>query len=52
MSGPVPEWVLNALAAGTVFTVMLSVGLSIAAFALIAAIRLRRDASKPAPSPA
>jgi BASS family bile acid:Na+ symporter len=31
MSGPVPEWVLNALAAGTVFTVMLSVGLSIAA---------------------
>ena len=30
MSGPVPQWVLNALAAGTVFTVMFSVGLGVA----------------------
>lgn len=31
MSGPIPEWVLNTLAAGTVFTVMFSVGLAVAA---------------------
>ncbi|HEX7271415.1 MAG TPA: hypothetical protein VF420_04600 [Casimicrobiaceae bacterium] len=30
MSGPVPQWMLNALAAGTVFTVMFSVGLGVA----------------------
>jgi len=30
VSGPVPQWVLNALAAGTVFTVMFSVGLGVA----------------------
>ncbi|HVP89284.1 MAG TPA: bile acid:sodium symporter [Casimicrobiaceae bacterium] len=31
MSGPVPEWVLNALAVGTVFTVMFGLGLGISA---------------------
>jgi BASS family bile acid:Na+ symporter len=31
MTGPVPEWILNAVAAGTVFTVMFSLGLGIAA---------------------
>jgi BASS family bile acid:Na+ symporter len=31
VSGPVPEWVLNWLAVGTVFTVMFSLGLGIAA---------------------
>ena len=31
MSGPVPEWVLNALAASTLITVMFSLGLGIAA---------------------
>ena len=30
MSGPIPEWVLNVAVVGTVFTVMFSVGLSIA----------------------
>jgi bile acid:Na+ symporter, BASS family len=31
MNGPIPEWVLTAAAVGTVFTVMFSVGLGIAA---------------------
>jgi BASS family bile acid:Na+ symporter len=31
MTGPVPDWMLNVLAAGTVFTVMFSLGLGIAA---------------------
>jgi predicted Na+-dependent transporter len=31
MSGPVPEWVVNALAVGTVFVVMFGLGLGIAA---------------------
>ena len=31
MTGPVPEWILNALVVGTVFTVMFSLGLGIAA---------------------
>ena len=31
MSGPIPEWVLNTLAAGTVFIVMFSVGMVVAA---------------------
>ena len=31
MSGPIPEWLVNVLAAGTVFTVMFSLGLGIAA---------------------
>ena len=31
MNGPVPEWILNALVVGTVFTVMFSLGLGIAA---------------------
>jgi len=31
MNGPVPEWILNALVVGTVFTMMFSLGLGIAA---------------------